>query len=185
MSTVPPAPGVELRLAGPESVERFEPLWRALDDEHRRIGPAWAPWWERDRSWEIRRARYRVWLAEPGAFALLAEGASGEAIGYCVTHMLPGPDDSWRSGTRIADIESLCVLPEHRGGGLGSRLLNAATAEAARRGAQDVWIGVVAGNEDAMRFYERHGLRPVMTTLARFGDEQAGAGDQFPRRSQS
>jgi ribosomal protein S18 acetylase RimI-like enzyme len=136
------------------------------------VGPTWPQWWDRDRSWQIRRARYRQWLREPGAFALLAESSSAEAVGYCVTHML-GPDDSWRSGSKIADIESLCVLPGHRGDGLGSQLFEAAAEEAKRRGAKDIWIGVVAGNESAMRFYRRHGLLPVMTTVARFGLDDA------------
>jgi ribosomal protein S18 acetylase RimI-like enzyme len=160
---------VNIALVGIEAVDRFEALWRALDDEHRRVGPTWPKWWDRDQSWQIRRARYIAWLGEPDAFALLAESDSGEAIGYCVAHMLDGPDDSWQSGRKIADIESLCVLPAHRGGGLGSKLFEAAIAEAGRRGAADIWIGVVVGNESAMRFYRRHGLLPVMTTVARFG----------------
>jgi hypothetical protein len=29
---------------GREAVDRFEPLWRALDAEHRRVGPTWPSW---------------------------------------------------------------------------------------------------------------------------------------------
>jgi ribosomal protein S18 acetylase RimI-like enzyme len=166
---------IDVRLVGAEAVDRFEALWRVLDGEHRRVGPTWPQWWDRDRSWQIRRARYEGWLDEPGAFALLAERDDGEAVGYCVVHLLPGPDDSWRSGELIADFESLCVLAEHRDEGLGSRLFETAADEARRRGARDIWIGVVVGNEAAMRFYRRHGLRAVMTTMARFGDDDAAS----------
>jgi ribosomal protein S18 acetylase RimI-like enzyme len=153
---------------GGEAVDRFEPLWRALDDEHRQVGPTWPSWWSPDRSWAIRRSRYVQWLAEPDAFALLAE-LDDRVVGYLVLHFLDGPDDSWVTGRRIADIESLAVLPECRGKGVGRRLLHEARARIAAIGVHDLWIGVVAGNERALRFYEREGLRPLMVTLGSHG----------------
>jgi ribosomal protein S18 acetylase RimI-like enzyme len=50
-------------------------------------------------------------------------------------------------------------------------LLDAVDARLAELGIGDVFIAVLTGNADALRFYERRGLRPVMTHLARFAAE--------------
>lgn len=83
-------------------------------------------------------------------------------------NFVPGPDDSWETDSRIADMESLCVAPELRGSGLGSLLLEAVEAEIARLGLHDMHVGVVAGNDDARRFYEARGYHPTMLFLSNF-----------------
>ena len=51
------------------------------------------------------------------------------------------------------------MLPAHRGAGIGAALMDAVDEELDRLGIDDVWLAVVAGNADALRFYERRGLR--------------------------
>ncbi|NYJ02942.1 GNAT superfamily N-acetyltransferase [Nocardioides thalensis] len=169
-----------IRVLQASEIDMVEPLWLALDRQHRSIGPSWATWWEPATTWKIRRERYRQWLAEPDAFALGAfEG--DDLVGYLVAHFLPGPDDSWTTGDRIGDVESLAVAPHRRGAGIGSALLTAARERMLELGVRDLWIGVVHGNADALRFYERHGLRPLMVTVASVpGAGGAEGGD--PRR---
>lgn len=65
------------------------------------------------------------------------------------------------------------IAPEERGQGIGTRLLDAVDTELERLGIGDLFIAALVGNEGAVRLYERRGLRPVMTYLARFA-----AGDQ-------
>ena len=65
----------------------------------------------------------------------------------------------------------MAVSPGERGSGLGSRLMDTVDAELARRGIHDLAVGVLAGNEDAIRFYERRGLRPGELQMWRFGDK--------------
>ncbi|KAA1425793.1 GNAT family N-acetyltransferase [Nocardioides antri] len=168
MNNTPPPdarPEPEIRELPGEQIDVVEPLWLSLDAEHRRLGPAWAPWWDPATTWEIRRERYRHWLAEPDAFALAAYDDGAEPVGYLLAHFLAGPDDTWVTGPRICSIESLSVAPSWRGQGVGGRLLAAARARMASVGVQDLWVGVVHGNEDALRFYRRHGLRPLMVTV--------------------
>jgi GNAT superfamily N-acetyltransferase len=148
-----------------DDIDDLEHLWLALDSQHRLIGPRWAAVWEPPVTWAIRKERYRAWLAEPDAFALGAYQA-GTLVGYLIAHYLEGPDDTWITGRRIGDIESLAVDPDRRGRGIGSRLLLAARDRMAGIGVTDLWIGVVDGNVDALRFYARHGLRPLMVTVA-------------------
>jgi ribosomal protein S18 acetylase RimI-like enzyme len=76
--------------------------------------------------------------------------------------------DTWRTGDRVGELESISVLPEDRGAGIGSALLVAVDAEFARLGIDDQVIGVLPGNVDAVRLYERRGFRPTWLYLSRF-----------------
>ena len=57
-------------------------------------------------------------------------------------------------------VQNLFVRPEHRGRRVGSRLLATAERALADAGADVVSLDAMAANEDARRFYERHGYRP-------------------------
>lgn len=59
---------------------------------------------------------------------------------------------------RGAELESVHVYPEHRGTGIGSRLIEAFLAWAAQRGAVRASVTAYAANEAALRFYARHGF---------------------------
>ncbi|MCY4112883.1 MAG: GNAT family acetyltransferase [Chloroflexi bacterium] len=56
-------------------------------------------------------------------------------------------------------IYSLAVLPDQRRSGIGSRLLRHAEARLAELGCIKVNLQIVAGNEAAVAFYERHGYQ--------------------------
>ena len=62
-------------------------------------------------------------------------------------------------------IENIYVDPEYRDAGLGGRLLETAETELVERGADTVALEVLAGNEDARRFYRRHGYEPHRVEL--------------------
>jgi ribosomal protein S18 acetylase RimI-like enzyme len=79
--------------------------------------------------------------------------------------------DTWVTGKRIGELESISVLPEYRGQGLGSRLLDEVDREFDSLGVEDVVIGLLPGNEGALRLYERHGFRPNWLYLSRFRSE--------------
>jgi len=97
-------------------------------------------------------------------------------VGYAFAHVHIGPDDTWDTGDRIGGVESLAVLPLDRGRGLGTLLLDCAEAVLDRLGVQDVMIGVLAGNDDAQRFYERRGMTPAIVKLLRVGPKPASEG---------
>jgi ribosomal protein S18 acetylase RimI-like enzyme len=89
--------------------------------------------------------------------------------------LAPYVDDAttWVTGPRIGEIESLVVLPEHRGRGLGSELLDRLERELRDQGVSDLVIGVLPGNDGAIRLYERRGYRPTWMYLSRFEGRQA------------
>jgi hypothetical protein len=70
---------------------------------------------------------------------------------------IEGPDPVWYTGDARAELRHLSVTDGERGTGEGSAPLDAMDAELARRGAEDVEIGVDTANRDAARLYERRG----------------------------
>ena len=150
--------GVELAFGGMELLDELEPLWLALFDHHATVRSSDVPIIERALSWPRRRALYERLLATPDAFVLLARRA-GRPVGYVLAHIhADGPDDTWPTGSRIGEIESLAVLPGDRGAGLGTLLLDVAEERLAAAGAHDLRLVVLAGNAAAQRFYERRGM---------------------------
>ena len=73
--------------------------------------------------------------------------------------MGPGPA-TWDIGERVAELETLAVLAEERGGGVGAGLMEASRAWSRRRGAEAISVGLAHTNEGAQRFYERVGFTP-------------------------
>lgn len=149
--------------AGPERIDDLEPLWKSLHAHHRTVPPALPgiPMREVDDTWPRRRAEYEEWLAEPDAFVLIAEHGEGP-VGYALVHFHRPADDCWVTRERFAELESLAVLPEARGRGIGGALMREVYAELRRIGVRELVIGVLATNERALRFYEREGFRPWM-----------------------
>jgi ribosomal protein S18 acetylase RimI-like enzyme len=152
---------------GVDRLSELEPLWRSLHQHHRSVAdlPVLA---DDDLSWQRRRDGYRVLLGGGDAFVLLA--AAGEApVGYAVVKIRPGDDDTWPVGAQLAELISLAVAPEARGEGHGTALMDAVDAELERRGVGDLEVAVMAGNDRALRFYERRGLCVGELLLYRFG----------------
>ena len=114
-------------------------------------------------SWAAARAQYAKWLRDPETFLLIAEQA-GRAVGFALV-TLGEPYWGWVSGNRVADVDTLSVLAESRGRGVGTELMDAVEAELEQRGVGEFRIVVLMRNADARRFYERRGLVPVTQTL--------------------
>lgn len=159
---------------GGEAIARLEPLWLELHRHHQRVGgDTLGPYVSDAESWTARRSLYKRVLACPPSFALTAERDEA-LLGYCVVAVTPATQtwlpDTWGTGPRIAEIESLCVTAQARGAGLGSLMLDRVDAELAAAGIDDVIIGALNGNDDATRLYQRRGFRPAMTYMTRLAD---------------
>jgi len=138
-------------------LDELAPLWRALQDHYASITPLLGNALARDpeASWRNRRQKYEKWLTDPDAFVLIAEDAGGP-IGYAFVTIGPGYA-SWCTGDRMASLQSLSVLPDLRGSGIGSELLDAVEEELRSRGVHDLEITTATTNADAQRLYERRG----------------------------
>lgn len=162
-----------MRKGGAELIAGLEPLWLALHAHHQSVAPEFT-YFDDARSWELRSACYREWLAEDGSFVLLAEANGGQPVGYALVRIKEGPDDTWVTGARIAELESISVLPERRGEGIGTLLLDAVDAELDALGIGDLFIGALAANTSALRLYEKRGLRPMLVYMARLKSSPCG-----------
>jgi ribosomal-protein-alanine N-acetyltransferase len=91
---------------------------------------------------------YLVALDSAGSDSVASGDVGDSVIGYaglCVY-----PDAAW--------VQNIAVRRSAQGTGLGSRLLDALLAEAARRGAPQVALEVAADNVVAQRLYGRRGF---------------------------
>jgi GNAT superfamily N-acetyltransferase len=139
--------------AGAARIPELEPLWRVLYDYQAAVGRSVAPLRDFSDSWRRREAQYESWL-EGGEAVLLVAERDHRVIGYAMVTVGEGPA-TWDLGERTLVIETLVVLPEERGGGVGHALLEEAERVAREGGAATMAVGLVHTNEDARRFYER------------------------------
>ncbi len=165
--------------AGADALDALEPLWLELHHHPQAVGgERLGPYVTDAVSWPLRRKLYAEVL-ENGGFLLLARGDDGDGapVGYAVVALTDAADsllgDTWRTGPRIAEIETLLVLPDARGAGLGGALLDRIDSELAAAGVADVFVGAVLTNTDAIRLYERRGFRPAWVYMLRLAEAPA------------
>jgi ribosomal protein S18 acetylase RimI-like enzyme len=163
--------GIAVRHGGVADIDALEPLWLELHRVHQEVDPGLAPWVDDQTSWSRRREVYHHCLASPDAFLLLAE-RDDRLVGYAMVAVEPGGarlwNDAWQVGERVAELETIVVVPEERDRGLGSHLLDLVDAELEGRGIGDLVIGAVPGNLAAIALYERRGFRLNWVFLSRF-----------------
>jgi len=167
----PPPDGVTIAFGGRSDLPGLRPLWLGLHRIHQDADPELAPHVDDETSWRRRRALYEHCLESPDAFLLLVR-RDGDLIGYVLVAVEPDGDvlwsDTWQVGDRVAELETIYVIPEERGRGLGSLLLDVVDAELESRDIHDLAIGAVPGNTAALRLYERRGFLPTWAIVTRF-----------------
>jgi len=143
-------------------LDEVAPLWKAMVEHHRELTAGQLPVRSPDEAWRRRRLEYDAWLSSGRAWLLLAVDATSPQQapdGYAVVRLAES-GATWDLGEAIGDLESLAVAAHARGRGIGTRLLEAARELLRSRGV-DYWsVTVAAGNEGAIRLYEREGFGP-------------------------
>jgi ribosomal protein S18 acetylase RimI-like enzyme len=162
---------VRMSIAGVERIDTLESLWLALHRHHREVSAV--PVQADDRlSWELCRANYRRHIEVGDGFLVIADRRAA-TVGYAMVLLRRGPDDTYPFTGRFAEVLTLVVSPDERGGGIGGALLDVVDAELAHRGITDQVIAVMAGNLAAQRLYERRGFVPGEIILFRVGSSSA------------
>ena len=160
---------VAIARGGADDVPALRELWLELHHHHQDVAPQSGEFVDDEESWRVRSSEYREWLVDPRSFLLIAR-SGGRAVGYSVVRVMEsGSDlrDAWRVPELIAEIETMIVSASFRGGGLGSRLLDEIDAELERQSITEVIVGLMPGNDDAQRLYERRGFQSRWLVLAR------------------
>ena len=106
---------------------------------------------------------YRAAVAEivssPSSDILVAVAvAGGRVVGMC---QLITFRHLQAQGGLCAELESVHVSAEHRSGGIGGLLVEAAVRRASDAGCYRVQLTSNAERTDAQRFYQRHGFVPT------------------------
>lgn len=166
----PSVSNVRIESAGESSLDLLRPLWLSLHRHHQTIAPNLGPYVDDDTSWAMRRRFYAECLLRKGSFAFLAY--SGEdLIGYALVLVQPTSamwSDTWVTGDRTAELETLVVTPEQRGKGFGASLLDRVESELDRLGIKDLIIGALPTNTEVLDMYRRRGFAPTWLVMTRF-----------------
>lgn len=93
-------------------------------------------------------AEMREHVASPGTLLLVGQLASEQVRGFALTYLTQAPEP-W--------LESLHVIAEERGHGLGRALIGETARRVIEAGYQSLSLGVIVGNDAADRFYKRLG----------------------------
>jgi GNAT superfamily N-acetyltransferase len=155
-------PEVEIVDAGVERLDHVESLWRAMHEYHAGLaGEAREvpPFRDAADSWQRRRADFERWMGEGEAWLLIAE-REGSPVGFAFFRICDS-DWSFETNERMGELEALSVEPELRRWGIGSLLMEQLELRLAAAGVGFIALNVIAGNEDALRFYERWRIVPA------------------------
>jgi ribosomal protein S18 acetylase RimI-like enzyme len=136
--------------------------WVALANEQRELGSTIAGEPNRDAMHATLLEKLTtgtLLVARPGRTGDGEEGcgATDDIRGFVTFELVRGqyvePVDRGRIG-------NLWVAPEHRGQGIGTRLLEAAESRLADAGAETVGLEALADNDAAREFYRKRGYAP-------------------------
>ena len=91
---------------------------------------------------------------------ILCAVENGKLLGYCFCILQITENDPVLCDRKVLYIDDLCVDETMRGKGVAKVLYERTLDYARELGCQAVTLNVWCGNEGAMRFYEKCGLKP-------------------------
>jgi ribosomal protein S18 acetylase RimI-like enzyme len=128
----------------PGDAERVADLWVSLAEEQTAYGSRVDP--------AGNQASVREAAAHHAVAGGLLVARDPDIVGFVMFHV-----EDADGGQRRGVVENLYVTARYRDQGIGGELLDRAERRLADRGAGFVSLEAMAGNEDARRFYRRHG----------------------------
>ncbi|MDX1442353.1 MAG: GNAT family N-acetyltransferase [Gammaproteobacteria bacterium] len=108
-------------------------------------------------------------FADPKAIFLL--GHVGEDL-VVYAKLLSHKPPEGVGGKKPVELERLYTAPTHIGEGFGSEMLDFAMEEARHQGFDMMWLDVWEHNDEAIRFYARHGFEECGTCTFTLGDDK-------------
>jgi len=146
---------MEITTSTVDDVDAVVDQWVSLARGQREYDSHITP--ERNRA-TIREATLRRIVADE----LLVAREDEELAGFVMFTVESG---QYEQDVQRGVVQNLYVAPTHRRRGIGTRLLAAAEERLADNGVDRVALNVMATNEDARRFYRRHGYEPHRVEL--------------------
>ena len=166
------SPTTTVRRVEPAQLDELAPLWLSLHHHHQATTTAVPILRDDELSWQRRRAWYARMIEHEHGFVLVAHDAD-TPIGYAFVRVHEGPDDTLDFGARWGQVVTLSVLPDHRGSGVGTAIMDEVDRQLATIGIHHVEIDVMQGNDRALEFYERRGYVIGQVYLFKVGSSGA------------
>ena len=146
---------MEIRFANAGDIPGILELLRQVGEVHHRIRPDIF----RSGAQKYDESALRAILTDETKPIFVA--AEGEAVtGYCFCIRKDHRGSGVQTDRVEIYVDDLCVEENRRGGGIATALYRHVTAYAKSLGCGFISLNVWCGNEGAMAFYEKMGLRP-------------------------
>jgi ribosomal protein S18 acetylase RimI-like enzyme len=149
----------DITIVNEYKLNALKPLWLSLHHHHQAVSPHLGPWVEDALSWSV----ISELLAKSARDHLLfVAKRANQPIGLAsvtIYNMTEYPmwSDTLLTEDRLAETKFLVVSDNARGNGVGMALMAAVDEALAKRGVRDHFIGAIAPNTKAIRFYESLG----------------------------
>lgn len=98
-------------------------------------------------------------IADESRRIFVAVDEDDRVLGYVICILIDHTKDSARCPNTELYIDDLCVDESCHREGIGDKLFKRAKAEAETLGCHNLTLNVWEGNDNALRFYEKHGMR--------------------------
>lgn len=98
-------------------------------------------------------------LDDSTRLTFVAVDEQDSVMGYIFCILIDHTSDSARCSNKELYIDDLCVDAQYRREGIGDALFKKAVSTAKELGCHNVTLNVWEGNDSAMRFYEKHGMK--------------------------
>ncbi len=138
---------VDVRLANARDIPQLIALRRAFtyEDDHDDERPEYAAECRRFLETALAANTWRIWVAED----------NGVIVAHLFVALIDKVPRPTREKRMIGYLKNVYTVPDHRGQGIGSRLIVAAQEAAA---ADDLELMIVWPSDDSVTFYARHGF---------------------------
>ena len=146
---------MEIRMALPRDIPGMIELLKQVGEVHHQIRPDLF----RSGAQKYNEAALGELLRDECRPIFIAE-ESGRVLGYAFCIHKVTENNPILRDRRELYIDDLCVDENRRGGGVGKQLYERVLAYAREQKFDAVTLNVWCGNDSAMRFYEKAGLRP-------------------------
>ena len=146
---------MDIRFACERDIPEMIDLLQQVGEVHHQIRPDLF----RARAQKYDEASLKKLLSDP-VRPILAADMDGKMVGYAFCILQVTENDPVLCDRKVLSIDDLCVDEHHRGQGIAGALYRQVCAYARELGCDAVALNVWCGNDNALGFYEKCGLKP-------------------------
>ena len=126
-------------------IEMIKPLWEQLNRQHQSLSETLQAQYAQT-SFEERMQH----VYEKDLYTVFAAKEGRQIIGYCMASIK----------SQTGEIDSIFIAPAFQRDGIGLKLMETAEAWLEQNNVKKIILGVAAGNEQVIPFYEKQGYLP-------------------------